>query len=385
MSAPSPQDSTARAEARLEGDCLHVAVGGRWHITQSRPDWQATIAGAVGETGYNPLRVRLFMAEDLAAWDSALVLFVGEGLRWSRAHDSFCDLSALPQPVRQLADQLTGATEQVDAPPHQPAQNFLAMVGHAATDIWQKAGEIAAFVGECALGAAHVARAPRKFRWQDCFDEMQQCGAMALPIVGLISFLVGVTLAYTGAIVLRQYGGDVYLADLIGLAMVREMGAVMTAVVLAGRTGAAFAATLGNMRANEEIDALTTFGIRPVDFLVLPRVVALGLMTPLLALYANALGIIGGMAVAYGLLHISPSAYWNEMLQIVTQRAVNVGLIKATAFGLIVGLSGCLRGLEAERSAAGVGRAATSAVVTALLLLIIADAFFAVLFNALGW
>jgi phospholipid/cholesterol/gamma-HCH transport system permease protein len=213
---------------------------------------------------------------------------------------------------------------------------------------------------------------------------MQQCGPMAVPIVGLTSFLVGVTLAYTGAIVLRQFGGDIYIADLIGLATVREVGAVMTAVVLAGRTGAAFAATLGNMKTNEEIDALETLGIPSVQFLVLPRLLALAIMTPLLTLYANALGILGGMVVAYGLLEISPTAYWVEMLTMVDLSDVASGVIKATAFGIIIGVAGCLRGLQAERSAAGVGRAATSAVVTAILMMIVADAIFAVLFNVLG-
>jgi phospholipid/cholesterol/gamma-HCH transport system permease protein len=195
---------------------------------------------------------------------------------------------------------------------------------------------------------------------------------------------VGVTLAYTGATVLKQFGADIWIADMIGLSMVREMGAVMTAVVLAGRTGAAFAATLGNMKANEEIDALETLGIPPVQFLVLPRLLALGVMMPLLTLYANAMGILGGMVVAYGLLSIPPTAFWQEMLTIVDLSDVSSGVIKAVAFGLIVGLSGCLRGLQAERSAAGVGRAATSAVVTALIILVIADALFAVMFNALG-
>jgi phospholipid/cholesterol/gamma-HCH transport system permease protein len=214
---------------------------------------------------------------------------------------------------------------------------------------------------------------------------MQACGAMALPIVSLIAFLVGLTLAYIGAVVLRQFGADIWVADLVGLTMVREMGAVMTAIVLAGRTGAAYAATLGNMRANEEIDALETLGIRPVDFLVIPRIVALGVMMPLLALYANALGIIGGMAVAAGVLDIPPTAYWIEMLTIVDLSDVSTGLIKAFTFGIIVGISGCMRGMQAHRSAAGVGLATTSAVVTAILFIIVSDALYAVIFNILGW
>jgi phospholipid/cholesterol/gamma-HCH transport system permease protein len=214
---------------------------------------------------------------------------------------------------------------------------------------------------------------------------MQQCGAMALPIVSLISLLTGLIMAYQSAVLMRQFGADIYVADAVGLVMVREMGAMMTAIILAGRTGAAFAATLGNMRAGEEIDALQTLGIRPVDFLVLPRLVALGLMMPLLALYANSLGILGGMLVSRGVLDIPPSAYWVETLTAIDLSDISTGLIKASAFGLLVGLAGCHSGLRAERSAAGVGRATTSAVVMGLLLIIVADALFAVTFNILGW
>jgi len=202
--------------------------------------------------------------------------------------------------------------------------------------------------------------------------------------VSLISFLVGVTLAYSGAIVLMRFGGDIWVADLIGVAMTREMGAMMVGVVLAGRTGAAYAAEIGSMKANEEIDALTILGISPIRFLVLPRVIALALMMPLLALYANCLGILGGMAVAYATLNIPPAAYWVEMLTIVDLPDVTVGIIKSIVYGLIVGLSGCLRGLQAENNAAGVGKSATSAVVTAILFIIVADAVFAVVFHAIG-
>jgi phospholipid/cholesterol/gamma-HCH transport system permease protein len=192
-------------------------------------------------------------------------------------------------------------------------------------------------------------------------------------------------MAYQAAVQLRQFGADIYVADLVGLSVVREMGPMMAAIILAGRTGAAFAATLGNMRANEEVDALEALGISPVQFLVLPRLVALVCMMPLLALYANCVGILGGMVVAAGVLDIPPSAYWIETQSIVDLSDVNSGLIKSVAFGVLIGLSGCLRGLQAERSAVGVGRAATSAVVTGILLIIIADALFAVVFNMLGW
>jgi phospholipid/cholesterol/gamma-HCH transport system permease protein len=371
-----PENARAHATADFRGEVLELAVGGAWQITEPRPAWSELLAGRT------PARVRVSLAS-LEKWDSSLPLFLFEVQQWCRASGAYCDLEALPERLAALVAQLASAQET--SVPFDRSASFLTSVGLATQDTWTKARDMSRFVGEVTLGAVQALRRPKRFRWRDCLHEMQQCGAMALPIVSLISFLVGVTLAYTGAIVLRQYGGDIYIADLIGLAMVRETGAVMTAVVLAGRTGAAFAATLGNMKANEEIDALETLGIPAVQFLVVPRMLALAVMMPLLTLYSNALGIIGGMVVAMGLLAIPPAAYWVEMQTIVDMSDIMVGVIKGTSFGLIVGFAGCLRGLQAERSAAGVGNAATSAVVTALLLLVVTDAVFAVLFNVLGW
>lgn len=367
--------ASAAAAVQSVDDGIEVRLSGRWRITEQRPSWTEL------SRKLKPAFVRARM-DEVEQWDSSLVLFLFEINEWCAASGVTFDDSALPERVRLLESQIT-ASHQVSVPRDRSA-NFFQVVGEATLDLGGKTRDIVRFVGECVLSAVQVAKRPDKFRWRDCLAEMQQCGAMALPIVSLISFLVGVTLAYTGALVLRQYGGDIYVADLIGMAMVREMGAMMTAVVLAGRTGAAFAATIGNMKANEEIDALETLGIPAVKFLVLPRILSLAVMMPLLALYSNALGIIGGMAVAAGVLSIPPAAYWVEMLTIVTLGDVAVGVIKAIAFGLIVGLSGCLRGLQADRSAAGVGQAATSAVVTAILFIIVADAIFAVAFNVVG-
>ena len=365
----------ARAEAVLEGDGLVVTVGGDWRITEALPVWRK-VRGK-----QPPCAVRL-RVEGLERWDSSLVRFVFEVLGWCREANAPCDLTALPDPVRRLVGQLEEAQKRRQASDH--SQNFLVTVGLAATDLWRQTREFADFVGECTLSAIGLIRRPGRFRWRDCVSEMQQCGAMAVPIVSLSSFLVGLTLAYTGAIILRQFGGDIWVADIVGLSTLREMGAVMTGVVIAGRTGAAFAAHLGNMKAGEEIDALETLGIAPVDFLVLPRLVALTLMTPLLTMYANCLGILGGMVVAASVLSIPPNAYWIETQAILDLSDVSVSLIKSVIFGMLIAVAGCLRGLQAERSAAGVGRAATSAVVTSILLLIVADAVFAVLFNVLG-
>jgi phospholipid/cholesterol/gamma-HCH transport system permease protein len=373
-----PADSEtlqARAIATRTGDALDVAVSGSWQITERRPAWSDVLGVE------KPGRIRV-LTDGVETWDSSLLLFLFEVQQWCRVSGAYCDLASVPEKMRVLLGQLASSHET--SLPFDRSESFLTGVGRAAIDTVTKARDISRFVGEVIIAALQVARQPRKFRWRDCLHEMQQAGPMAVPIVSLVNFLVGVTLAYTAAIVLRMVGGDIWIADLIGLATVREGGAVMTAVVLAGRTGAAYAATLGNMKANEEIDALETLGIPAVQFLVLPRMLALAIMMPLLALYANALGILGGMIVAYGLLAIPPTAYWVEMLTIVDLSDISAGVIKACAFGLIIGLAGCLRGLQAERSAAGVGQAATSAVVTAILLMVIADAVFAVLFNALG-
>jgi phospholipid/cholesterol/gamma-HCH transport system permease protein len=371
-----PDVIPAHAQARDHGDTLVVELGGRWRITEPRPEWRSIVGKRT------PQKVRLEV-RDLVSWDSSLLLLWENARRWCAEKKVTLEDDTLPAQARLLQTQLEST--RVCVPAGDCAPGLFTAVGLVTGELKQKTKDIAYFVGECTLSAVSVSKRPHKFRWADCLAEMQQCGALALPIVGLINFLVGVTLAYTGAIVLRQYGGDIYVADLVGLSMVREMGAMMTGIVVAGRTGAAFAAQLGNMKANEEIDAIETLGLRPVEFLVLPRIVALAVMMPLLALYANALGILGGMAIARTVLSISPVAYWVEMLTIVDMSDVVTGVIKATTFGLIVGLAGCLRGLQADRNASGVGRAATSAVVTSILLIIVADTLYAAVFNILGW
>jgi len=376
MSEPITSPTETRVQLRSEGEWLRVELQGSWRITETRPSWTELLGGA------DPVRVKLVWGR-LQDWDSALLLFVFEVKQWCRVKGVYCDLSDLPDALQKLLRQLVVVNETRMV--FDRSHNFLTMVGLAAEDVWAKTREVSTFVGECVISMVSLLKTPQKFRWRDCLNEMQQCGAMALPIVSLIGLLVGLIMAYQSAVLMRQFGADIYVADAVGLVMVREMGAMMTAIILAGRTGAAFAATLGNMKAGEEIDALQTLGIRPVDFLVMPRLVALGLMMPLLALYASGLGILGGMAVSLGLLDIPPSAYWVETQSAIDMSDVTTGLIKATCFGVLVGLAGCHRGLRAERSAAGVGKATTSAVVMGLLFIIVSDALFAVIFNIFGW
>ena len=374
MSEPKPQ---ARADASLEGDTLVVRLGGPWCLSANRPAWAKAVAA------HRP-RTVVVDGGELGAWDSALALFVGEARAWCMAQGATLTLRRLPAGVEHLAGLLPKETK-APAAHHMALEDLLAFIGFATLKIWREVKGMAQLVGECAFSVGRFFRGQAQFRWRDCFAEMQLCGAMALPIVGLISFLVGVIMAYQGAVQLRQFGADIYVADMVGLSVVREMGPMMAAIVLAGRTGAAFAATLGNMKANEEIDALQTLGVSPIDFLVMPRMMALFLMMPLLAMYSNCLGIMGGLVISKTILDIPANLYWVETKSIIDLSDLNTGLIKAATFGVLIGLAGCLRGLQADRSAAGVGLAATSAVVTSILLIIVTDSIYAVLFNALGW
>ena len=370
--------SHAHVQASVEGDALVVRLGGEWRITGKRPAWSTVVPQQ------KPGRMRL-VADGLGTWDSSLALFLREAGIWAEKQGVPMESAGMPAGVMQLTALLAKKPEK-PANQHSALPDIFTAVGQATFALWGEIKELALFVGECAYSIARFFRGQAQFRWRDCLHEMQQCGAMALPIVGLISYLVGITMAYTGSIVVRQYGGDIWVADMVGLAVTREMGPMMAAIVLAGRTGAAYAATLGNMKANEEIDALSTLAVSPIDFLVMPRMVALFCMMPFLALYSDCMGLLGGMSIAaLQPLNIPPNLYWAETETIVSLSDINTGLIKAASFGLLVGLAGCLRGLQAERSAVGVGVAATRAVVTAILLIIVSDSVFAVVFNILHW
>lgn len=376
MTAPS---APACAAIVPDGDGWRLEVSGDWRLTAPCPVWAELAADRP-----RPARVVL-EAAGLGGWDSSLALFVRQARAWAEGHGVRWEERGLPAGVGALATLLA----QKSPRPAQAAAgvpNLFTAVGLVTTGLWREVKDLAHLVGECSFSVGRFFRGQAQFRWRDCLAEMQQCGAMALPIVGLISFLVGVTLAYMGSIVVRPYGGDIWVADMVGVSVTREMGPLMMAIVLAGRTGAAFAATLGNMKANEEIDALETVGVSPIDFLVMPRLVALCLMMPFLALYADCLAILGGILIAYlPPLNIPPTLFFTEMQTIVDLSDINTGLIKAATFGLMIGLAGCLRGLQADRSAAGVGAAATRAVVTAILLIVVFDAIYAVIFNILGW
>ena len=381
-SPPSPELNsgvkapTAKLDAGATTDDCVVKVGGDWRLSVRVPSWNSMFANHAAAS------VRV-VPDDLEKWDTSLLLFLVHGRAWCMESKHDFNVEALPDKLQTLLRQVA----KVDAakPADKPAAKSNWALAQA---LWKKgmglALENVSFIGECTLGLISIIKNPRQFRWMDCVVEMQHCWSSSLPIVSLVSFLVGVILAFQAAIQLQQYGAAVFVADLVGLSVVREMGPMMAAVIMAGGIGAAFAAQLGNMKVDEEIDALETLGLSTVNFLALPRLLAIIIMMPILALYANVLGILGGMFVSATMLNIPAMAYWIETQNRVGFSDVSSGLIKSLFFGLAIGLAGCLRGMKCERSAAGVGKATTSAVVTGILLIVIGDALFALLFNVLG-
>ncbi|WP_018231396.1 ABC transporter permease [Thioalkalivibrio thiocyanodenitrificans] len=239
------------------------------------------------------------------------------------------------------------------------------------------------FIGEATTALFHAARHPRQVRWRDALDIAQEAGANALPIVMLIAFLMGVILAYQSAVAMRQFGAEIFVANLVALSLFRELGPLMTAIILAGRSGAAFAAEIGTMKVNEEINALTTMGLDPVRFLVVTRVLAAVAVMPLLTIVADLVGLVGG-AVVMLTFDIPLVTYFNQVTSAVSLGDFLGGLFKATVFGLLVAGVGCLRGLETRSGAAAVGISTTRAVVSAIILIVMADGLFAVMYFHLG-
>jgi len=362
-----------------EPGVLRLHLSGRWTLDAHPPS-----ASDVFERARVSMATRVTVDTDpRLRWDSGLLIFLRGVSSAATERRMSVDFTGLPEGARRLLALASAAPAHGGAGLDGDRLSMLDRLGARAIATARTAVDALAFVGEAGVGVFRLAIGSARFRRSDLFVVMQDVGARALPIVSLISFLVGVILAYVGAMQLRAFGAQVYVADLVSVAMTREMGAMMTAVVMAGRTGAAFAAQLGTMQVNEEIDALTTLGISPMEFLVLPRMVALALMMPLLGLYADLLGMLGGAAVGVGLLHLGGLEYYERSVQAIALNDFAAGLIKASVFGVLVAVAGCLRGMQSGRSSAAVGAAATSAVVTAIVLIIVSDAAMTVLFDIL--
>ena len=362
-------------------DTLLVKLSGEWKITEPLPataDVEKALESARG------IRRISFDTKDLGAWDSGLLTSLIKIFEvCSRAKIEVVK-EGLPEGVRRLISLATAVPERKGARKEAKKEAFLSMVGGEAVAFYRSLLEILDFLGEASLAFSRLLRGKASFRRSDLWLLLQECGGQALPIVSLITLLVGLILAFVGAIQLKLFGAQVYVADIVAIAMVRVMGAIMTGIIMAGRTGAAFAAQIGTMQVNEEIDALETMGISPVDFLVLPRMIALIIMMPLLCLYADIMGILGGFIVGVGMLDIGPMEYLIRTQESLNLTTVWIGLFHSAVFGVLVALAGCLRGMQCGRSASDVGYAATSAVVTGIISIIVATAIITFMCEVLG-
>lgn len=320
----------------------------------------------------------------LTRWDSTLVLFVRDMEHYCRDNHFTLEKADLPSGVESLLTLTQQETPRPDKTSHPERSHFIKRLGARALMLLEKAGVVIEFLGAVILATRSLLMGMGPVRFRDFFPIFKECTVGALPIVSLISALVGLILAFVGAVQLVMFGAQIYVAALVGIAMMRVMGAVMVGVIMAGRTGAAFAAQLGTMEANEEIDALKTLGVDPMTFLVVPRVVALSFALPLLCVYADIMGILGGMAVGVFMLDLNPAAYLQMTRESVGPASFWVGLFHSWVFGILVALAGCFKGIHCKRNASAVGRATTGAVVSAIVAIVIATAVITVLCDILG-
>jgi len=363
---------------RMGDDLLEVSCGGRWCMDQDLP-----AAGVIVSELGNTLRLS-FNTAQLSAWDTGFLAFLRAVLRLCEERGVDVDQEGLPKGVRHLLAMAAAVPEQKAVKRDNSGRNLLFQVGAATIAFFRGAPEMLRFFGEITLSFGRLFRGRAHFRLRDLWWEIEEVGPRALVIVSVISFLVGLILAYLGADQLRMVGAQIYIADLVAIGMVREIGALMTGIIIAGRTGAAFAAQLGTMQVNEEIDAFKTLGISPIDFLVLPRMLALMLMVPLLTLYAGFVGMLAGMLVSAAIFDIGIFEYYTETLRALELKHFWVGLSKGSVYGALVAYAGCLRGMQCGRSAESVGEAATSAVVTGILLITISASIMTIIFYRLG-
>jgi phospholipid/cholesterol/gamma-HCH transport system permease protein len=378
VSKPEPTPARLAAQRGAEG-VLAVEIAGDWLDRAHLPE----VAAVERELARGGVRALEFDTRQLGRWDSALMVRIlalhdlcakgGVEFRAGRLPAGLVKLIALAQAV----------PEKIDAVRKRVEPSLLQQVGESGLAAWCGGRAMLGFLGESVLAAHKLVRGRAQFRWSDALEVMERCGPQALGIVALINFLIGMILAFVGATELAQFGASIYTADLVAVATVREMACIMTGIIICGRTGAAFAAQLGTMKVNQEIEAFQTFGISPFEFLVLPRILALVLMMPLLCVFADLIAILGGFLVATLMLEVSPVLYLDRTVESIRLYAFLLGVFKGGFFGVLVALTGCLRGMQCGTNAAAVGQATTSAVVTGITLIIASDGLFAVICSAL--
>ncbi|MEP0189887.1 MAG: ABC transporter permease [Erythrobacter sp.] len=363
-----------------ETDILDVAVPAR-----ATPTFKQDFVDRLSKSETAHVR---FSLGEAVVWDGATLALIKSLANTARDHSVSSDFERLPPQVQRVLALTRDAAKDLDEDTGEEGSggrsDFFTRVGEKTVGFLGASQTTSSFLREVGGSLRRFFTGRAQYQKSDLIQFMRDTGPQAIPLVGLVNLLLGVILAFMGAIQLQQFGAQIFVADLVAIGLTREIAPMMTAIILAGRTGAAYAAQLGTMQVNEEIDAFKTFGFSPTDFLVLPRMLALAVMTPLLVLYADAIGMFGGFLVGVLLLDISGTEYLNETRSAIDMTDLMIGIFKASIFGMLVAIAGCMKGMQSGRNASAVGLAATSAVVTGIVSIIIATAFFAVLTNVLG-
>lgn len=366
---------------QIDADTWSIHLAGNWTQGANIKPVEQVLAQLATATPFARLTLQ---AGDLDRWDSRLPTYLLAILDYCQAKNIQADLSGLPEGVQGLLQLARAVPERAGDRRSAQQTPALAKIGKMVLSGLADTKGLVIFIGETVQAGISLMQGKARFRAVDLFLCIQEAGPGALAIVTLISLLVGLILAFVGAVQLAMFGAQIFIADLVGLGTVREMGALMTAVIMSGRTGAAYAAQLGTMNVNSEIDALKTMGISPMEFLVLPRMLALILMLPLLCIYADFMGILGGAIVTTNAFDVSLTQYFNQLSKAVDLTDFSIGLFKSLVFAVLIATAGCMRGMQCGRSASAVGDAATAAVVNSIVYIVVADSIITLICNRLG-
>jgi phospholipid/cholesterol/gamma-HCH transport system permease protein len=366
--------------SRSEEGTLLVHLKGVWKIGQDHPAADEVMSYAAMKVD---TRLIKFDDSGLDVWDSSLIAFLVNLMDRCSNTGIRMDQGGLPQGVVRLLRLSSGGIDSEGLLGEKAPSSLLAGIGEQTYSLIRYSLSVLDFLGEATVAMVRFLRGKARYRRSDMGLLIYECGAQALPIVSLISVLVGLILGFVGVVQLKIFGAQVYIANLVGIGMAREMGAMMTAIIMMGRTGAAFATQLGTMETNEEIDALKTLGISPMEFLVMPRMIALIMMMPLLCIYADIVGIMGGAFVGVGMYDIPFAQYYEQTRISLKLTHFYIGIIKSAVFAILIAISGCFHGMHVDRSASAVGYAATRAVVVGIVLIVITDGIFAVITSIL--
>ena len=374
------RDGEAWLTAEPAGGVLRLAVGGPWDMAAA-PALARRVADLAPPAGLHRAVIDL---GGLAALDTAGAVMLAR----LRERLQEAGLGVAYEGLRAPYDTLLAAAERRGgAPAERRGSPVLAMVervGRTTVAAGQAARDLLGFFGVICIALARVAVSPRRLRLTALVSHMERTGLNALGIVGLLSFLIGVVLAFQGADQLRRFGAEIFVVNLLGISVLREIGVLMTAIIVAGRSGAAFTAEIGTMKVNQEVDALRTLGLDPVELLVLPRLLALVLTLPLLAFFADVVALLGGALMAWVALDISLGQFVRQLETAVGLKIFFAGLVKAPVFAFVIAMVGCYEGLQVTGSAESVGQRTTKAVVEAIFLVIVIDAIFSILLAMLG-